>query len=452
MRKWQILWIFAMFMLFSGPGPRAWAWENHALGTRVALASLPEFQGSDGVAVEPIEAFVRAEEEGLARLLQEEEAWAQQTLAGYPPIPDPLRFRAGAQGDARARFLRALRVNPEMRLALYLQRLPGAAAEPARPPIPIEAVTLLPGQLDPRERQFAALSVGETIPALDVVTTASDEPDYGLDIGLWEDSGTEFGRSYGFGKQPFGNPALSFSSQAPFHMGFFHEDPIVYKAAGFVRRTYPELRIHQYLSLARFAFSTGHPYWGWRFAGWGVHHIQDLTQPYHSTLLPGVGIVEMLWINSIDLLGIHGPKADRVALVSNRHLALENYGYHRLRRALANTNGEDESATLQSLRRAPGAGAEPLFEMGAVRDSITLESNQWAARADRIVTDSLPAKYVSDPRYVFGVTEPEVNALAVAESGPRESLQAIQGLFVQLMQNFGKHTRAFVLSAATPGK
>src|SRR3990172_2835445 len=83
-------------------------------------------------------------------------------------------------------------------------------------------------------------------PAIKVETLesflAADEPDYGMDIGLWDDNGTAYGKAYGFGKQPFGNPALEFASQAPFHMGFFHESAIVYKAAGVLRRTYPEDR------------------------------------------------------------------------------------------------------------------------------------------------------------------------------------------------------------------
>ena len=45
-----------------------------------------------------------------------------------------------------------------------------------------------------------------------------------MDIGLFADNGTDFGQGYGFGIQPFGNPNLEYSSQAPFHMGFYHLD------------------------------------------------------------------------------------------------------------------------------------------------------------------------------------------------------------------------------------
>ena len=99
---------------------------------------------------------------------------------------------------------------------------------------------------------------------------------------------------YGFGPQPFGDARFPYSSQAPFHMGFFHESAVVYAAAGFLQRSWPDWRAYQYMGLARLAFATGHPYWAYRFLGWGLHHVQDLTQPYHAKPLPGVELASLL--------------------------------------------------------------------------------------------------------------------------------------------------------------
>ena len=94
------------------------------------------------------------------------------------------------------------------------------------------------------------------------------------------------GARYGFGTQPFGDARFEYSSQAPFHIGYYHESALIYRAAPFLARTYPEMRVQQYLGLARFAFESGHDYWGYRFLGWALHYVQDLTQPYHSKALP----------------------------------------------------------------------------------------------------------------------------------------------------------------------
>ena len=116
-------------------------------------------------------------------------------------------------------------------------------------------------------------------------------------------------------------------------MGFYHESGIMYTLAGFLKKTYPEYRIHLYKKLAQLAFQTGHPYWGWRFTGWGLHYLADLTQPYHATILPGVSTSYAIWINTVDMIGIHGPKAHAVQLVSNRHTALEKFVQIVMRRA-----------------------------------------------------------------------------------------------------------------------
>jgi hypothetical protein len=141
---------------------------------------------------------------------------------------------------------------------------------------------------------FHRIDDHEKVAALAVFATAADEPDYGHDINLFSDNPGAVGALYGFGPQPFGDARFQYSSQAPFHMGFFHESPVVYAAAGFLERSWPDWRAYQYMGLARLAFASGHPYWGYRFLGWGLHHIQDLTQPYHAKPLPGVELASLL--------------------------------------------------------------------------------------------------------------------------------------------------------------
>ena len=122
-----------------------------------------------------------------------------------------------------------------------------------------------------------------------MLSSASDEPDYGLDIGLWENNDTKFGKEYGYGKQPFGNPKLDYGTQAPFHMGFYHESGIIYDAAR-VSKKLSRNKESPVPFLAKLAFQTGHPYWGYRFAGWGLHYLQDLTMPS----MPPLCLVEAL--------------------------------------------------------------------------------------------------------------------------------------------------------------
>ena len=279
--------------------------------------------------------------------------------------------------------------------------------------------------------------------AVDVIASASDEPDYGLDLGLWNNNVNIQDLGYAFGKQPFGNPALEYSSQAPFHMGFYHESPIVYTAAGFLRRTFPEYRIHLYQTLAKHAFNTGHAYWGWRFAGWALHYVQDLTQPYHTSVLPRVSVAQMLWINALDMAGAHTSKQNIIILVSNRHAALENYQYYRMHTAYLRKDIQD--ALLRATREASSSAPVP-YSSSQIRQEISGQSHALANETDAMLEHVLPKKYISDPSYILGESEPDLNLLSVMANATTEQQTRMTESTANLMRNFGTYTRAFVVA------
>ncbi|WP_324101267.1 hypothetical protein [Noviherbaspirillum sp.] len=430
--------------------PPAHAWSNHALGTWQALGPAAEVAGAEPLRVESLEAFVAAEAPALERLLNVEEAWARHNVPYYPARPDALAFRpGGAAPEMRRRFLAALRINPASRLTLFLQVRPGTTV-PATDVMPRAEVTTVGQRDDHNKATFRRLQEGDMVAALDVVASASDEPDFGLDIGIWEDNGTDYGRRYGFGKQPFGNPALEFSSQAPMHMGFFHEQWIVYKAAPFLLRTYPEYRIHLYQSLAQHALRSGHPYWGWRFAGWALHYIQDLTQPYHSRVVPGVGTPTLLWTNSLALLGFTTEKEHAITLVSNRHQALENYQVRRMRAAYQRK--DDNDALLLATRNSADDRRYPAYSDAAVRESITKQSHALADATDAALEHAIPPKYISDPSYVMTASGTDVDLYALLSAGPDAARDEMTTLVAGLMTNFGIHSRLFIRALAEGGR
>lgn len=441
--RWRSLAARAVSVLMCGLiGLPAGAWSNHALGTWPAVSVMPELRGIAPVKVERLESFLAAESTGLSELLRAEEQWATQSVPGYPPRPDDLAFQSrGASPDELVRrFVAAVRVNPASRLALFLQLPPGQGAN-GRATLLESDVTTLKRTESTKFNTFVAVHEGDLVPVVDVTATASDEPDYGIDIGLWEDDGTSYGKAYGFGKQPFGNPAIEFSSQGPMHIGFFHESAIVYKAAPFLLRTFPEYRIHMWRSLASYALRTGHPYWGWRFAGWALHYIQDLTQPYHARVLPGVGLASMLWINALDVAGIHGPKARAITFVTNRHLALENYQLRWLRDAHMRHDTDD--AALRALSDT-SRDAQATYRDDAPRRLITLQASELADALDATLVVQLPAKYTSDPNYVFGETETGLDLYSELAKSRPAARQSMTQAIAPLLGNFGMYSRSFV--------
>ena len=434
----------------TGFASTAFAWSNHAMVTYRALERVPELAPSVQVPAEPLEAFLKNEEKAIADLLTTDEAWARQSLDVYPPRPEALAFKADparSDADRRKAFLAALRVSPESRLALYFQPDPwNAAPDPARLLAPTDVNALK--KSEETNHVFVRLDPGELVPALAVVASASDEPDYGMDLNLWSDSHSEAGRTYGFGTLPFGNPTLSFSTQAPFHMGFFHEDALIYLAAPFLKRTYPLLRIHQYTSLARLAFDTGHPYWGWRFTGLAMHYVQDLTQPYHASVSPGNSAMKLIGINALAMVGLPKWKNEMIVLLSNRHLALENYESALIRGAAKARTPGLLGATLHDTR---SDASYPVWSARYVRDVVSKEAHDAGAATDRTLVNTLPAHYVSDPTFDFGVHSAEIDLvreLAAIDLAQRARLDTN---IAELLGHFGAHSRALVRSMLSSG-
>jgi hypothetical protein len=292
--------------------------------------------------------------------------------------------------------------------------------------------------------RYRPLAEGDPVAPAQVLATASDEPDFGMDIGLFEDNGTAFGAVYGFGVQPFGNPNLEYSSQAPFHMGFYYPNWLLAWAQPDMAKTYPRWRVDLYRALARHAFSTGHDYWGWRFMGWALHYIGDLTQPYHADPLPGVGPLDILWALAT------GGSEDAIQLVSNRHGVLESYQYQRVRRGLEARDWDDP--LLVAIADAAGSTALP-FTRDTLHTLLAAESVAAAPALDRALEQYVPARFVSDPGFEWNGSGEAVHVVdRVREAGGEAAVRGLDAVLAEQLRRFSRYAHAWAdLASARVG-
>ena len=442
MRKWIIL-LGSIFFIHQ----HLLAWNLHTLIAEPVFSSMSEVTSSDSVRVTSIEDFLLAVEQELEVALSHEEQWAHKNLDYYMPLPAELAFHAtGKPEDIRQRFIKAIRLNPDSKLISYLQLLPGD--DPGNDTI------LKPGDITPLKKTnwlenviFIGLNNGDLVDPLSVLVTANDEPDMALDIGLYENNNTEAGKIYGFGNQSFGNPNLEYSSQAPFHMGLYHEAKLVNTLAPFVQECYPEYRIHLYKSLSELAFSVGQDYWGWRFMGWGLHYIADLAQPYHTSALPGIGTTKMILMNVLDMMGSSKMKDKSIQLVSNRHTAIEALERQLLEKAY--WEQDIDYLHFQSLR-APIT--VPTYSDSTCRLMLAEKSNRHAKKLDRIIAKSMPTQLVSDPHFELGTSEKQYEILSIVmESNNPASLIILETELNELLKMFSSYGRSYVLSILSNG-
>lgn len=415
-------------------------WSEHPMLVGPSLQALPVWSSLAPVRAKSLTHFLMDNETELAAFLADQEIWSKDHLPNYLSRPESLAFVATEKkDDILKRFFYAIRLNPAVKLPLYLHLLPSDSFGTHAVALPQHITTLSKLGVMAHTR-YVFLEEGEYVSAFEVLRTASDEPDYGFDLGLFENNSTDYGKIYGFGKQPFGNPNLEYGSQAPFHMGFYHESKILYAFGPFLKNTFADYRINLYRALSLFAFQQGEDYWGWRFMGWSMHHLGDLSMPYHSKPLPAVSTLKMIWINLKAMLGWKQSKTDAVQLVSNKHTVLEEFQWEELRKAL--TENDLQHPFLRALRQPDEIiPYSDLF----IYDVVSKKAADQSISCNDALLKFVPQRFVSDPSIEVGDLPEMDHLVEVIRSEKGEA--AVNGLneaIAERMRSFSMAMRSFL--------
>ena len=173
-----------------------------------------------------------------------------------------------------------------------------------------------------------------------------------------------------------------------------HESASTYATANGLRRTYPDYRMHLWQTLARYALVNGHPYWGWRFAGWAMHYAQDLTQPYHASLMPDRGALNLLWMNMLDFAGLSAARQQAFDQIANRHLLLEFYHQQSLLGPMQRSEWDHPNLKPFALV-SRDAGRMALPEDG-LRSIVAWQAYRTAPQSDEWVTSAFATRWLND--------------------------------------------------------
>jgi len=96
----------------------------------------------DPVKAVSLHTFLAETEKELAVFLAGQEAWSKTNLPDYTPCPEELAFKAtGNPDDILLRFYKAIRINPNVKIPLYLHLLPTTVRKADR--LPLRPISLL---------------------------------------------------------------------------------------------------------------------------------------------------------------------------------------------------------------------------------------------------------------------------------------------------------------------
>lgn len=304
------------------------SWDGHGLLFFYALNGMGKSDAridsvlNTKVQAEDLNAFLLDTQEELPRVLEQLEQWSRKNEPAYRPTPSELNYHPKECTEPLENcFKRAIRINPKVPLSFYVQDFENQF--PLSPVFPVDqyALPLVFSNSSLLPSKVKQIHMGDWISIKSVLSTHVDEPDFGLDINLYEDNPDR--NPYGFGSQPIGLASSPIISQALFHMSTYQESRFIKTLSPRIQESFPAYRAHLYFALSQFAKQKGHLYWSARFAAWGFHYLQDLTQPYHSRLFPDYSDAQMaLWFAE-NGLGIKKDFENAKQRISNRHTLAE---------------------------------------------------------------------------------------------------------------------------------
>lgn len=372
------------------PRPAA-AWSDHYLVTDRALREADVAAAMDKtVPVESFDTFLAAEGPGLQKVFADYAAWQvdrkQKRFANVP--------FDGAHPTVEG-FLRAARLNPKATFPLVVRKLPGGPSFGASVPSTTASPYLT--ERAPLVAMVEEVTPGTALPIRTVMATFADEPDWGFDHELWGFA------EYGYGEEPYGRPTGE-SSKAAFHMLFLHENVLVKMAAPEVLEGMVLDREELFLRLSKYALSTGHPYWGYRFAAWAAHYVQDICQPYHSRAVPSAGTgwyIKYIFSKHQDQM-----KSDATTLAGNRHFIYEDFVAYGLQQSYFADAGEaPKDARYSALAGFLSSGRAAIPHVDSAEDLIHAISGPAAKHSrllDRVIVDAVGPAKTMDPAYDVG--------------------------------------------------
>ena len=128
-------------------------------------------------------------------------------------------------------------------------------------------------------------------------------------------------------------------------------------------------------------------------------------------------------------------------MLSNRHLALEKYQNQMLYNA---AQSRVESSNETALRSADKDSSYAPWSDLYPRDVVSRESHALGGRLTESLIDTLPARFVSDPGFDFGVKESGIDLVAELDRQDSAKRARFDTMVTELLGNFGAHSRNLV--------
>lgn len=279
---------------------------------------------------------------------------------------------------------------------------------------------------------------GAQVSAVSVLSTYSDEPDWGADQNLfepdqypelWTDDTAYVSQKTGLGSQGFRH--MFFPARLHWR------EPLSTLQIPMRPLGEAPQRAAIFFDLSQDCFRKGASYWGLRFLAWALHYVQDLHQPWHSRQLPIKSLVQFQYKwGFFPILDVAGTAEQ----VSYYHLSFEKFI-------------EEKMAPADSPLRGALGGVEPVPPVGKalavyLADDVVDFAGSHAYRIAKASEQAFPwYDHRQSPKPKDRIGTKDWRA-AIREG---EASKEMEQLTMRLFTRLGGVVRRLVLEAWVPG-
>lgn len=427
MKKYFLILLSISFLRLSN----LFGWGSHYLVMDRSVKNPQMSFTNELVRVESLDSFINKNKTKLNHIFHNYYKWMQTSGKTSRINKDYFtkKFVINTQKD----FFTSARLNTSYN-ASTINRIQPAEKRNFKP-VKLSSISRYLHEKELRRVEFENVA-GKKVSGLSVVRTFADEPDWGFDHGLFTF------KEYGYGDQPYGK-SKGESSKAPFHMQFLHENFIVRMFASKMTHGMVEERIELFQRLSTFSFKNGHRYWGYRFAAWAIHYIQDLAQPYHSKAVPHADL--WYYIKFMFSFNKKEIKKETTQLLVNRHFLYEDFVAYGLEMSYSSENLLYTSLSSFLVNDNSESYYYPSLETNLdIMERVTSLAVSNAQNLDGSIVNAFGFSLTNDPSYNQESDETYSIKVAMKSMNKEKGKQLLRSTQIDFL-NAGRATRTLLL-------
>jgi hypothetical protein len=160
---------------------------------------------------------------------------------------------------------------------------------------------------------------------------------------------------------------------------------------------------------------------------------------YHAVVMAELGTSKMLWYYIKGAMGSPADIDNAIQLISNRHIAFEEFQMEYVDEIYK--KGDIDNTLFAKLKTCKSAG---MYNDKSLKEELSEMSAQKVKSADKVIRESLPARYVTDPKIDVDFKYAEGILDATRNEKGREAVDRMANMLREMLAPICPYTKSYI--------